>query len=333
MKKALRLLFFCGIAFVVLAASFYLWAVQTNLAKQAHNSISTDSSMLSIDTVAKKPITFSIMTYNIGYLSGLTNNRAVDRTQALFDQNLDSALSLFGKYSPDIVAFQEIDYGSARSYHVDQEEHIASALQYPYRARAVNWDKRYVAFPYWPPSAHFGKIISGQSVISRYPVAAQRVDTLDRVMRAPFFYRDFYLERLAQVCTLRIAQQDLIVINLHLEAFDRDTRQKQMQRIKALYKQYAASYPTIMLGDFNSSPNEVDPTIKSLFNDDLRMGAVDLEWGKLTYTYSSESPHSRLDYIFFSDQLRLVSGGVVAAAGTISDHLPVRATFQLVDRE
>ncbi len=131
------------------------------------------------------------------------------------------------------MAFQEIDYGSARRYHVDQEERIASAFHYPYRARAVNWDKRYVAFPYWPPSAHFGKIISGQSVV----------------------------------------------------------------------------------------------------NDDLRMGAVDLEWGKLTYTYSSESPHSRLDYIFFRDQLRLVSGEGVAAAGTMSDHLPVLATFQLVDGE
>lgn len=332
MKKA-GVIALCILLLLLLSSIlFYRWAALPNLPQLAHNHIYRDSSFTSMNQQHSSRDTFTIMTYNLGYMSGLTNNRAVDRDRALFDDNLERALTLFQQQSPDIIAFQEIDYGSTRSYEVDQEFQIGEALEYPYRARAVNWDKRYVAFPYWPPSAHFGKIIGGQSVLSRFPIAEQQIDTLDRVDSAPFYYREFYLERLAQICTIRIDGQDVIVMNVHLEAFDRATRQKHMDRIQALYLQYSSKYPTIILGDFNSSPDETEATIKPLLNGNLNIGSADLDEENLHLTFRSDAPEKRLDYIFFSDRLELIKAAVVTQAGTISDHLPLQATFRLKDK-
>ena len=47
---------------------------------------------------------------------------------------------------------------------------MAQALGLTHGAIAISWDKNYVPFPYWPPTAQFGKILSGQSIISRSPI-------------------------------------------------------------------------------------------------------------------------------------------------------------------
>ncbi|GGC23736.1 endonuclease [Parapedobacter defluvii] len=315
------LLLICG-----MVAGFYFWGQQPNLSKADHVMLRADSSYLAVG-VTDRDTVFSILTYNIGYLSGMTNNEAVKREQSLFDGNLQKARNLLADLSPDVVCLQEIDYGSSRSYQVDQEETLADTI-YPFVARAVNWDKRYVPFPYWPPSMHFGKVISGQSILSKFPMWGHSVDTLAAVASAPFYYRAFYLNRLAQVAKLLIQGSEVIVINVHLEAFDRDTRDQHTHAVLQLYQQYSNQYPTVMVGDFNSSPDEVNPTISTMLRENL--GTVDLgNVFKIPYTYSSDNPTSRLDYIFYNDALELVTGRVVTEAGQISDHLPVWAVFRL----
>ncbi|MFC3198754.1 endonuclease/exonuclease/phosphatase family protein [Parapedobacter deserti] len=309
-------------------AAFYFWARQGSLPVDAHVSLRIDSMRVE-SRLAVTDSVFSVMTYNIGYLSGMTNNEAVQRDSALFQSNLRDAAALLVALAPDVVCVQEIDYGSRRSYCVDQEVALADGA-YPFVARAVNWDKRYVAFPYWPPSAHFAKVVSGQSVLSRFPIVSHAVDTLATVASAPFYYRAFYLHRLAQIAKLEVLGREVMIINVHLEAFDRNTRQQHTERVLQLYRQYADRYPTIMLGDFNSSPDEADPTINTILRENLR--TVDLgDVFDIPYTYNSESPSSRLDYIFYSDALELVEGRVAVEAGQISDHLPVWAAFRFAN--
>ncbi|SKB28382.1 Metal-dependent hydrolase, endonuclease/exonuclease/phosphatase family [Parapedobacter luteus] len=307
------------------ATAFYFWGQQPNRSTTEHVLLRTDSlragaNREEVDTV------FSIMTYNIGYLSGMTNNEPVKRDESLFSANLRQAADLLGHLKPDIVCLQEIDYGSTRSYSVDQEAALADTI-YPFAARAVNWDKRYVPFPYWPPSVHFGKVLSGQSILSKFPVTEHVVDTLAEVASAPFYYRAFYLHRLAQVVKLVVHDKEVMVINVHLEAFDRDTRERHTQAVLRLYQQYSAQYPTVMVGDFNSSPDEAEPTILEILQANLR--SVDLgSTAEIPYTYDSEHPTSRLDYIFYNNALELVAGRVVTEAGQVSDHLPVWAAFR-----
>jgi len=325
MKKLLRAIASLLAVLLLAFCTFYFWAQGANWQAPEHTKI------LHLDTASpENDSTFSLLTYNIGYLSGMTNNEAVKREQALFNNNLTQAQNLIHQLKPDILCFQEIDYASSRSYEINQEEAIAKT-DYPYVARAVNWDKKYVAFPYWPISMHFGKIVSGQSVLSKYPIEGQTVDTLARVASAPFFYNAFYLERLAQIAKVKIDQRDLIVINVHLEAFDRETRRIHTEKILALYKQYSKDYPVILCGDFNSSPDEKEATIQLLLQAGIATASLpssSITTGNFDKTYNSLHPTERLDYIFYTDdKINLLESRLVKEAGQISDHLPLLAQF------
>ena len=99
--------------------------------------------------------------------------------------------------------------------------------------------------PYWPPSAHFGRILSGQAVLSRYPIAKNDRIVLEKVASNPFYYNAVYLDRLAQVTEVQVGGQSVILINLHLEAFDNPTRLEQTKVVKDLAARYAQDYPVL----------------------------------------------------------------------------------------
>ena len=90
---------------------------------------------------------FTIITYNIGYLSGLTNNKAVDRSKKLFDDNLKTVINALKPLNADFIGFQEIDLASKRSFKVNQVSELAEALSFNQAAIAVNWDKNYEPIP------------------------------------------------------------------------------------------------------------------------------------------------------------------------------------------
>ena len=52
-------------------------------------------------------------------------------------------------------------------------------------AYAVNWDKRYVPFPYWPPVVHFGEMLSGQGVLSKFPILMNKKIVLQKPEENP----------------------------------------------------------------------------------------------------------------------------------------------------
>jgi endonuclease/exonuclease/phosphatase family metal-dependent hydrolase len=221
---------------------------------------------------------------------------------------------------------------------VNQVQALAEALALPTGAIAVNWDKNYVPFPYWPPSAHFGRILSGQAVLSRYPIQANQRIELARVPTKPFYYNALYLDRLAQVTQVEINGRPLILINVHLEAFDAPTRLGQTQVVRDLAIEYAREYPVILLGDFNSAvnrtghPEEGDSPSISLLRqtDELAPTVPPAQWSdSAQLTYPSDTPQYKLDYIFYTPKtLELLSSRVVSEAAQASDHLPIAATFR-----
>ena len=278
-----------------------------------------------------------IMTYNVGYLSGMTNNRAVAVPVDTFQDNQRELIDLINFLGPDFVAFQEIDFGASRSYRYHQLDSVVSQTSLRQGAMVVNWDKRYVPFPYWPPSMHFGRMLSGQALASAYPVKGNERIVLDKPLNAPFYYNAFYLDRLMQVNEVKIGENTLKVINVHLEAFDQETREKQALQVLKTYNQLAAQHPVILLGDFNASAElkDGDNTIATIMKGEHIAKAIsDSSYyanREAFYTYSSASPRWKIDYIFYNkDQLKAVSARVVGEAGTISDHLPVLMKFAFV---
>lgn len=323
MKKVLKSIMYFVIGIVLFLVLFILWASSSNYKEKDYSKliINNYSTQIPSDSI------YSIITYNIGYLSGMTNNRAIAKSKKLFDVNLKKVKRELVLLNADILALQEIDYASARSYNVNQQSEIAK-LGYNYICQAINWDKKYVPFPYWPPSTHFGKIVSGQSILSKYPLSNHKRVVLERVENSPFYRNAFYLERLAQVATIKIENKDVIVINIHFEAYDKPTRIKQLNTVIDLFNTYRKEYPTILLGDFNSDPSYEDPAVDKLFTlNNVGNAAFNDVYD---FTFSSANPIKRLDYIFYSkNSIEMIESNVLKQFGEASDHLPIEMKFKL----
>jgi len=319
-KYFLRFLVIIIIAFI----AFFFWASSSTLNSTEYKVVSE----LENKVKPENDTIFSIVTYNIGYLSGMTNNRAIEKPKQLFDNNMNKVLLETKNVNPDIIAFQEIDYNASRSYNVNQETEIA-ALGFNYAARAVNWDERYLPFPYWPIKMHFGKVVSGQSIISKYPLKEHQRIVLQRVESEPFYRDAFYLERLAQVVKVVLNGQEVVLINIHLEAFDKATRVNQFEEVLAIFNKYKNDYPTILLGDFNSRARDKDAVIQKMFAM-KGIGNAAFDMNNLGNTFDTKNPFERIDYIFYTkNSIEYISGKVLNQFEQASDHLPVEMQFKL----
>ncbi|MFB6247032.1 MAG: endonuclease/exonuclease/phosphatase family protein, partial [Salinibacter sp.] len=288
---------------VLTLAGLFLWASSGPLPEDA--LAQTKRYAAAPDTTA--PDTLTVTTYNIGYLSGMTNNEPVVRPDSFLAANLRQALTLLRTANPDLVGFQEIDYGAARSGYVQQLDTIGARLGYAAAAQAINWDERYLPFPYGRPAVHFGRVVSGQAVLSRFPVRRHARIVLARPPRS--FVRDaFYLDRLAQVAVVDLGGQALAVINVHLEAFHTPTREQQARTVNRLYDRLAAQgLPVLLLGDFNSTlpdaagmPNGADRTMRILLAETgLRPVLPDSSAQGAPGTYPADAPTETIDHIFY----------------------------------
>lgn len=334
MKKILT---FTSLLIITSICVFYYWGSSVRLSEEEYTAIL----LFENNNSYQKKDTFSICTYNIGYLSGMTNNLAVEHNDDLFINNLQKAKNLFKAIDADFIGFQEIDFNSSRSLHVDQMAELANNCDYGYGARAVNWDKKYVPFPYWPPSSHFGSMLSGQGVLSKYPMSHNKFQVLKKPESNPFYYNAFYIERLAQVSSIVIEDETLIIINVHLEAWDVPTRTTQAETVLNIFNDYAKDYPVLLIGDFNSTPpfatnRYQDDNTTNYFFDNENIGvAIEKEQYLLNesanFTYSSGDPTIKIDFIFYNkNKIKPIDSRVVNEAGDISDHLPVWFKFALI---
>lgn len=334
-KKFFRFLFVLLCLAAGLLVWFYYWGSSPQLSPNQYviNKSNPNSSSAASDS------TFTVITYNIGYLSGMTNNVIANRSQEFLYQNLSLVIQAFKQLKPDIVAYQEIDFDGDRTYDINQSEKIAQLAGFAYQLEVVNWDKTYVPFPYsWNPNHHFGRILSGQAIHSCFTTL-----THDRLLLArpklPFYQEAFYIDRLAQVVKLKIQDKEVMLINVHLEAFDAPTRLKQAKVVMELFERYAKYYPVILLGDFNSiAPTErnrnnsdYEPVIDDLLKiSSLKSAVAPENFGKEAFfTFPSEKPDKQIDYIFYtSDKIECLESRVVTEVKTASDHLPVLMKFK-----
>lgn len=286
--------------------------------------------------------TLSVLTYNIGYFSGMTNNRPVDRKETLFKDNLQKSIGLLRSFDFDFIGLQEVDFNSARSFHYNQFDSLGKYLNFHHGAYAVNWDKLYVPFPYFPFKNHFGSIYSGQGFLSKMQIVSNKLFVLDKPINAPFYYNAFYLDRILQVSKVLIGTDTVVLMNVHLEAFDKDTRELQAEKVLKVFNSYAENFPVILMGDFNSRPPfasevvEEEKTIKLFLENPLIEEAISRERYVKNepqfFTFESAKPYERLDYIFYNkNKILKINSDVVRGAKHISDHLPVWMTFTLVD--
>lgn len=333
---ALSVLFlsFLGLLFFM----SYPWSLNEHTSAQEIMNVET----LEMTDITEKPSVIKIMTWNLGYLYGEGSEGPgyVSQSKEFYERKLAGLVDLVKEVSPDIVCLQEIDFDSQRSQSMDQAKILAERAGYPFVARAISWDANYIPFPYWPISRHFGHMKSGGAVLSKYPIIKNDVTLLQKPLSQPWWYNLFYLHRYLQRVSIEINGQVFKLMNLHLEAFDKKDRMGQIEKLLAGLEKEKMDFIT---GDFNMVPS-VASKKKFSVDDDYEndMSFELMQKSKLSevipteiyekdeslyFTFPSSRPDRRLDYIFYQPGLKMMKAEILPSA--LSDHLPLKATFQI----
>ncbi len=326
---------------------FILWGSSSTISNDAFvkGSIHTEPG-----TRAESKKIWSFMTYNVGFASGMANSLPYQPGKKYYEKNMETIQAMLTKERPDFLTVQEIDLDSHRSFHVNQVTAIAQKQKYHAVAYAPNFTKNYVPFPYWPPSAHWGSVNSGQALFSSLPVTGQKIVHLDPPEDYSLIYRAFYIGRAIQKIELNLKGKKIFIFNVHLEAWDGPTREKQAAILLDHYRK-VKDHPVIIAGDFNVTPSYA--TQKHNFPDDS-YGVVDyrgektidiilkekslktavsredyLKNEKKYMTYTSANPHMRIDFIFYNTFIQKVESRVIAEHVTASDHRPLLMRFRV----
>jgi len=324
--------------FIVLAGLFglfLLYAIQPALSpddRPASNIVSLSPSPQAQEN--EVPPVIKIVTYNVGYAGGNKNNKGSVLQREEVQENLEQIVQSLKKIKPDILLLQEVDFYSQRSFDQDQFKYLGERLGFPYGAYVINWNKKYIAWPYWPPQAHFGRIVSGQAVLSRFPILDQELIWFERPSENPFWYNWFYLDRVAQKLRIQVGLTAWSVYNVHLEAYAQKTRKKQIERLALALKKDKTPLK-IVGGDFNQawadprlSPKELSQS-KKILTDFGNTSGLQLAQGTRTLlSIPSWDPVEALDHLFYSPSLHLEEVQVLADS-MASDHLAVMAGFKV----
>lgn len=313
-------LFFLCVSALIVVVIFYATQPALNREEMPKMDIVQYSSPADV-TPPKDPRTLKVVTYNIGYASGDKNNKGSVLIRSEVRDNLDNMILELQQIDPDVIALQEVDFYAARSFDINQLEYLARGLNMPYAAYAVNWSKRYVPWPFWPPHKHFGRIVSGQGILSRYPVTGHEAIYFEKPESNSFLYNLGYLDRVAQRVTLKLNSKEISFWNVHLEAYDENARLKQVHRLADIINKEEFK-DIIIAGDFNS-----DLDGKALRQFIQLSQSKNAESPTTGFTYPSWEPARKIDHIVYKGVLMTEShtlSGLLA-----SDHLPVWAEFNL----
>lgn len=276
------------------------------------------------------------MTFNIGYAGGPTSLSPHRLTQTEAEQNLTAIQALIQTENPDILGIQEIDLHAKRSGFIDQVRAIAK--NFPFSVFAKTWEHAWVPYPFSiNPAEHFGPVLAGQALFSKFPILSNAVLAFPKPRSHSKLYNFFYLDRVAQLVQIALPSgKKLKVCNLHLEAWDKQARYTQAQQV-------LAQNPDIILGDFNalhpkahpknnfpddpSYSYDQDPTLDLLLAQPQFKECLDTWPLEQAYTFPTQAPNRRLDYIFYKWQKLQLAQAYISPGCLGADHLPLVAMF------
>lgn len=287
-----------------------------------------------------------VVTFNTGY-AGLGRNQdffmdggSMVRPDSKSDveANLSGNLSALSRLNADVYFLQEVDLDSYRSYYIDQAEYYAHGLSLN-RAFAYNYKCGFVPFP-WPPMR---RIQSGLTTFTGLRVTEATRESLPVPFQWPV--RMANLKRCLLIERVPVAGTDreLVLINLHLEAYD-DGEGKQAQTrqlMNILAAEYRNGNYVIAGGDFNQvfEGADVYPLLDDGYWQPGRLHNADLPRG-FSYVYDASKPTCRLlnkpydgnrettqlyviDGFIVSDNLKVNLVETVDLNFATSDHNPV----------
>ena len=253
MKRFLKVLLIIVLVIVAAAAGLIAWLSIAEYRPEAVEELNFTARDESAPALPQGE-SLTVLSWNIGYaglgsnadffMDGGENVKSSDRVRV--ESNLlNISQLLYGENAPDLVLLQEVDTNSSRTYNIDQSACLAGANA----AHALNYSCPFVPFPL-PP---IGKVNSGVFTTTDYAI-----DRAERVsLPCPFSWpvNTANLKRCLLVSYLPIEGSDrqLVLVNLHLEAYDdgegKIAQTRQLNEF--IQAEYEKGNYVIAGGDFN----------------------------------------------------------------------------------
>ena len=226
---------------------------------------------------------FRIVSWNIGYgalgdnadffMDGGTHVMTADSARVKL--NMAGIFEGLAELDPDIVFLQEIDRDSSRSRHINEYELAQSILIGKQSAFANNFKVAFLPYPI-PP---MGKVDSGVATFSAYPIAsAERVQ-----LPIPFSWpvRMANLKRCVLVSRVPLegTDKELVLMNLHLEAYDSGEGKIAQTKMLAQLLQEEAEKGNYVIagGDFNQIFSNADAAAYPNLGGEWTPGQIDVD--------------------------------------------------------
>ncbi len=202
--------------------------------------------------------TFHIMDWNIGFaaytdqfsffMDGGKYSRAFSKEATV--ENMENIISEFKSHAADFYLIQEVDFGSTRSYHVDQRAMLKESFNNGFASTfGVNYDSSYLFYPFTSP---IGASKSGILTMSSYDISG--------AVRRSFpiqtgFAKFLDLDRCFLISRIPCSDgHELVLINLHASAYTTDdsiVRRQIKMLTDTISEEYAKGNYVIAGGDFN----------------------------------------------------------------------------------
>jgi endonuclease/exonuclease/phosphatase family metal-dependent hydrolase len=240
---------------------------------------------------AQAPLPLRVMSYNI---------------QAA-EKGLNGIVEAIRTAAPDLIALQEVDVRWAeRSHFADEPEELAGRLGMAARFAEIY---RLPSADASAPPREFGV-----ALLSAYPISAFHNVMLTRLSTQDSSPVPHPAPGLLDA-RVELRGVTVRVLNTHLDY--RADPAVRMQQVREMLDAIGAlTTPTIVFGDMNAAPDapELAPLLARLRD----------AWPTTAgpgFTYPSEKPAKRIDYVLVSPHFRVMSATVPPVAA--SDHRPV----------
>lgn len=295
----------------------------------------------------------TLMTYNIGYgCLSATEDFFMDggksvrpESKSIVEANLGGIAETMKEYPADIYLLQEVDINSKRSYQINQREYLENATQMN-SVFAYNFNSAYVPYPI--PT--IGHVESGVTTLTNYNVSDATRISLPIPFKWPV--RTCNLKRclLESRFPITDSENELVVINLHLEAYDDGEGKKAQTELlmRRIEEEYQKGNYVIAGGDFNQTFEQMQDTYPIHNTEHFVPGVIgegDLPKGfrfAIDDTYptsrlldqpylgnSDSSQYYVIDGFIVSDNIEVQNVSVINTAFTYADHEPVTLSLKL----
>ncbi len=247
----------------------------------------SDLESITVEGTANKNLstgdTVTLMTWNIGYgaldensdffLDGGTMVRAESKEAVL--RNMDGIAQTIVAVQPDILLIQEVDRDSARSCGVNEYTYLQEHLSGYDNAFAMNYKAALVPYPL--PKT-LGKVDAGIASFSAY-----KMQTAERIqLPVPFSWpmSTINLKRCLLVSRIVIENSDreLVIVNLHLEAYDDGEGKLAQTKVLADLLRTEAEKGNYVIagGDFNQIFSSADQNAYPLYGENWAAPVIDV---------------------------------------------------------